>query len=309
VVEASRKGGAFDTRWPPAHKDNARAVSTAPPLRAAEAAEALDWEAFSNRYFPGRRRHDMEVLTAYATYTQGHEWRTTPARLSVVAPERVPAAVELAREEAGLRRLVAVLAPIRRNRGGPMANERSELERPRAELTRRSPSTRQPVSVLPLSRRAVASFDHAGLFVVPLDGTPAMTAAAKTHEPPAMTPGRGRVAPTDRHKSGLRRYCSGCAQETEHVARAADGRGSIPAIRWPTTEPAIGTTICLNCGQWRAAASRPNPPTWSSRPRSRIAPPSLAVAAYSTDAREDWVSETAAENEGMPPRARAATSA
>jgi hypothetical protein len=165
------------------------------------------------------------------------------------------------------------------------------------------------VSVLPLTRRPVDSFDHPGLFLVPLNRPRAMSAAAKTHEPPAMRPGRGRVAPPGRHKSGLRRYCSGCAQETEHVARAADGRGSIPAIRWPTTEPAIGTTICLNCGQWRAATSRPNPPTRSSRPRSRIAPPILAVAAYSTDAREDWVSETAAENEGMPPRARAATSA
>ena len=110
MVEASRKGGAFDTRWPPAHKDNARAVSTAPPLRAAEAAEALDWEAFSNRYFPGRRRHDMEVLTAYATYTQGHEWRTTPARLSVVPTEDFSAALELEPEEPGPRRLPAAMA-------------------------------------------------------------------------------------------------------------------------------------------------------------------------------------------------------
>jgi hypothetical protein len=32
------------------------------------------------------------------------------------------------------------------------------------------------------------------------------------------------------------------------------GRGSIPSIRWPSTEPAIGTTVCLNCGQCRAAS-------------------------------------------------------
>ena len=113
VVEASRKHGPFDTRWPSARNDNAAAVSTAPPLRAEEAAEALDWEAFSNRYFPGRRRHDMEALTAYATYTQGHEWRMTPARLSVVPPEHVPAADELAREEAETRRLLAALAANR----------------------------------------------------------------------------------------------------------------------------------------------------------------------------------------------------
>ena len=80
-VGASRKHGPFDTRWSSASERSAGAVSTVPPLRAAEAAEALDWEAFSNRYFPGRRRHDMEALTAYATYKQGREWRTTPARL------------------------------------------------------------------------------------------------------------------------------------------------------------------------------------------------------------------------------------
>jgi hypothetical protein len=114
VVEASRKHGPFDTRWPSARKESSVAAPTAPPLRAAEAAEALDWEAFSNRYFPGRRRHNMEAPTAYATYKQGREWRTTPARLSVVATEHVPAAVELESEEAGTRRLLAAMAADRR---------------------------------------------------------------------------------------------------------------------------------------------------------------------------------------------------
>jgi hypothetical protein len=110
VVEASRKHGPFDTRWLSARKDSAGVVPTAPPLRAAEAAEALDWEAFSNRYFPGRRRHDMEALTAYATYKQGREWRTTPARLTLVPTEHVSAAVERESEEAGTRRLLAAMA-------------------------------------------------------------------------------------------------------------------------------------------------------------------------------------------------------
>lgn len=109
-MEASRKHGPFDTRWPAAGKDRAGAMSTAPPLRAAEVAEALDWEAFSNRYFRGRRRHDMEALTAYATYRQGREWRTTPARLSVVPTEHVPAAVEFDWQEAGTRRLLAAIS-------------------------------------------------------------------------------------------------------------------------------------------------------------------------------------------------------
>jgi hypothetical protein len=52
----------------------------------------------------------MEALTAYATYTQGREWRTTPARLSVVPTEHVSAAVEVEPEEAGARRLLAAVA-------------------------------------------------------------------------------------------------------------------------------------------------------------------------------------------------------
>ena len=119
-----------------------------------------------------------------------------------------------------------------------------------------------------------------------------------THRSPSV---RRPVSALPVTRGGLHRYCSGCAQETEHVAWAADGRGSILSIRWPTTEPAIGTTICLTCGQWRAATSRPSPPAWSSWPRSRIATPSLAVAADSTDTADDWDSETAAENEGMSP--------
>ena len=108
-MEASRKHGPFDMRWPSARKESAdSAMPTAPLLRAAEAAEAFDWEAFSKRYFPGRRRHDMEALTAYATYTQGREWRPPPARLRLVPSEQSAGADE--REEAGTRRLMAAMA-------------------------------------------------------------------------------------------------------------------------------------------------------------------------------------------------------
>jgi hypothetical protein len=154
------------------------------------------------------------------------------------------------------------------------------------------------MSALRLAGRAVDLFDHAGLFMVPLDRPRAMPAAAQTLQPPALRPGRGRVAPTDRHKSGLHRHCSGCARETEHVAWTADGRGSIPSIRWP----AAGTTICLNCGQWRAASSQPHPPAWSSWPRTPVATRSLAPAANPADTADDWASQTAAENEGLPPK-------
>jgi hypothetical protein len=158
------------------------------------------------------------------------------------------------------------------------------------------------MSALPVARRAVFGSDHPGLFLVPLDRPRAISAAAMTHEPPVIQPGRARVAPTDPQKSGLHRYCSACAHETVHATWTADRRGSNPSILWPTTKPPIGTTICLNCGQWRAASPHPRPPAWSSWPRSRISTPSLAVAADCTDAPDDRVPEAAAENEGMPPR-------
>jgi len=33
-----------------------------------QAPAGLSWTAFGERYFPGRRRHDFEVLTAFAKY-------------------------------------------------------------------------------------------------------------------------------------------------------------------------------------------------------------------------------------------------
>ena len=109
-MEASRKHGPFDPRWPCVRKDNSRALSTAPLLSAAEAAEALDWQAFSARYFPEPRRHDSEARSAYTAYRQGREWRTPPARLRLVPSEHTAAADEQEPEEAGTQRLMAAMA-------------------------------------------------------------------------------------------------------------------------------------------------------------------------------------------------------
>ncbi len=145
-------------------------------------------------------------------------------------------------------------------------------------------------------------FDQPGLFMVRLDQPKVVPAVEERLVSLAhVRPGPLRVKPIPRQKSGLHRYCSGCAQETEHVAWSRDGRASIPSIRWPAAEPAGGTTICLNCGQWRAATSQPSPQAWSSWPRKLIAMRNLAITADSTRATADWVSEAAAENEGMPP--------
>ena len=109
-MEESRKHGPFDTRWPCVGNDTSRALSTAPLLSAAEAAETLDWQAFSARYFPERRRHDSEARSAYAAYKEGREWRTPPPRLRLVPSEGGSAADEREREEAGTERLMAAMA-------------------------------------------------------------------------------------------------------------------------------------------------------------------------------------------------------
>jgi hypothetical protein len=46
----------------------------------------LEWYAFLSRYFPGRRRHDLEALKAYETY------RSAVASNSFTAAGRVPIA-------------------------------------------------------------------------------------------------------------------------------------------------------------------------------------------------------------------------
>jgi hypothetical protein len=185
-----------------------------------------------------------------------------------------------------------------------MASERSELEQRRGQLTISLPGLKhdQPEDMVRLGEAVATAYDHAGLFMVPLHRPQAKSAATKADKTPARRPGRGRVGPTKRHKSGLHRYCLACARETEHVLSARDGRASIPSIRWPAPEPASGTTICLECGQWRALSSRPTPSAWSEWPRTPVATRRLAETVATADAADDALSETAAENEGMPPK-------
>jgi hypothetical protein len=39
----------------------------------------LDWEAFRSRYFPGRRRHDLEAITSYGAYRSSRDALERPA--------------------------------------------------------------------------------------------------------------------------------------------------------------------------------------------------------------------------------------
>jgi hypothetical protein len=74
-IEASRRHGPFDPRWPkrPFRVDGNR-LTTA-PSGLEDVPEGLDWDAFSTCYFPGRRRHDLEAISAYDAYQHGRRWR------------------------------------------------------------------------------------------------------------------------------------------------------------------------------------------------------------------------------------------
>lgn len=107
-MEASRKHGSFDTRWP---CTTSRVMVPGLPD---EVEEGLDWDSFSSRYFPDRDRHDEEALSAYAAYGRRHQRPTTPPRLSLVHTEPTePSVSEQEQERAGAHRLLAAMAARR----------------------------------------------------------------------------------------------------------------------------------------------------------------------------------------------------
>ena len=51
------------------------------------AREAQDWHAFSSTHLPGRRRHDLEALTAYGEYRRAHAaGEGSPAKNGAAGP-------------------------------------------------------------------------------------------------------------------------------------------------------------------------------------------------------------------------------
>jgi hypothetical protein len=87
-----------------------RADSTVLP--AAGVAKVLDWDAFSTRYFPGRRRHDLEVLSSYAVYKDGREWRQSPAKLTLVPNESARPQIEAETDGAAEERLLVAVSAV-----------------------------------------------------------------------------------------------------------------------------------------------------------------------------------------------------
>jgi len=76
----------------------ARATSDGPPAGAtgARTPGGLDWLEFSAAYFPGRRRHDLEALTAYSAYKH--------SRHAGAEPTAEPAGTETGRGATAVRR-------------------------------------------------------------------------------------------------------------------------------------------------------------------------------------------------------------
>jgi hypothetical protein len=72
-VEASRRHGAFDSRWPKGLLLVAadRLAPALPGLK--DVPDGLDWDAFSTHSFPGRGRHDLEAISAYYAYKRGRQ--------------------------------------------------------------------------------------------------------------------------------------------------------------------------------------------------------------------------------------------
>ena len=90
-------------------------AASAPDLPASGVGEKIDWDAFSARYFPGRKRHDLDAVAAYGAYKQGRDWRnsypqTTPPTLSLVPNESVPAAISAESDTPAVERLLVAIA-------------------------------------------------------------------------------------------------------------------------------------------------------------------------------------------------------
>ena len=89
--------------------------ASAPVLPAAGVGEKLDWDAFSARYFPGRRRHDLDAVAAYGAYKHGRDWQNSgahmaPRRLTLVPRESAPAAIAPDSDGPALERLLVAVA-------------------------------------------------------------------------------------------------------------------------------------------------------------------------------------------------------
>ena len=66
-VEPERRSSMDPGRGPAADRVASGVTSSA------HVPEGLDWQGFSAAYFPGKRRHDLEALTAYGAYRRSRD--------------------------------------------------------------------------------------------------------------------------------------------------------------------------------------------------------------------------------------------
>ena len=89
-------------------------AASAPDVPAAGLGEKLDWDAFSARYFPGQRRHDLDAVAAYGAYKQDRDRQSgghqTRPKLTLVPNESPPAAIEAESDETAVERLLVAVS-------------------------------------------------------------------------------------------------------------------------------------------------------------------------------------------------------
>jgi hypothetical protein len=102
MVEPRRKHGPFDTRYPVRLKRAATRWELQPDE---DGFERLDWSAFLARFFPNRRRHDLEALAAYESYRDALDQASATA-----GPATGPAHTRRVATEASVRIPVAPLS-------------------------------------------------------------------------------------------------------------------------------------------------------------------------------------------------------
>ena len=82
-VYEDRKADAAVSKSPASRDESKPAVPenvVSAAARDEEKLAGLDWQAFSAAYFPGRRRHDLEALTAYGAYRRSRTLDEQPSR-------------------------------------------------------------------------------------------------------------------------------------------------------------------------------------------------------------------------------------
>ena len=98
-------------------------AGTTPDPPAAGVGEKLDWDAFSARYFPDRKRHDLEAIAAYGAHKQGRDGQerghgSSRPKLTLVPSDSDPAAIEPELDGPALGRLVVAVAADPREGSG-----------------------------------------------------------------------------------------------------------------------------------------------------------------------------------------------